>query len=307
MLRERRSPFTRVYEAFAEAWVFPELKKKYPGAQISAYRNGNGPLLKYRLTGGENTVFARTCLRLFSAVYRDQVAETKELAESGCSVIAPLDSGSNGLMYWYTEPWVEGKELTEYVKDLSGGELLAAGAAVGTALRKLHTAKAVTVSARLSERLGERLERFRKGSSDLFGLKKEYLDAIGEVYAGTKGRPECLLHGDLHRRNILVKEDGSPLLIDLEALCVGDPMYDLATLFVREGKSSFFNRGVLEGYAAELSEDDWRRIGLYYTVRKISEYNFYFPDLPDYLASKGSWEARFELLKDPAAVRAAFL
>ncbi|MDB1087946.1 aminoglycoside phosphotransferase family protein [Streptomyces sp. ACA25] len=43
-------------------------------------------------------------------------------------------------------------------------------------------------------------------------------------------RPFCLLHGDLHRDNLIVAaEDGALWTIDWELALLGDPLYDLAT------------------------------------------------------------------------------
>ncbi|MEU3597496.1 phosphotransferase [Streptomyces sp. NPDC006798] len=42
-------------------------------------------------------------------------------------------------------------------------------------------------------------------------------------------RPFCLLHGDLHRENLVVDGDGRLWTIDWELAMFGDPLYDLAT------------------------------------------------------------------------------
>lgn len=42
-------------------------------------------------------------------------------------------------------------------------------------------------------------------------------------------RPFCLLHGDLHRANLVVGTDGRLWTIDWELAALGDPLYDLAT------------------------------------------------------------------------------
>ncbi|MDF9814741.1 phosphotransferase [Streptomyces sp. SPB162] len=42
-------------------------------------------------------------------------------------------------------------------------------------------------------------------------------------------RPNRLLHGDLHRQNFIVDDDGALWTIDWELALVGDPLYDLAT------------------------------------------------------------------------------
>ncbi|MEW2134768.1 phosphotransferase [Streptomyces sp. NPDC005435] len=47
--------------------------------------------------------------------------------------------------------------------------------------------------------------------------------------SGLRGRPFRLLHGDLHRENLIVDADGRLWVIDWELAMVGDPLYDLAT------------------------------------------------------------------------------
>lgn len=47
-----------------------------------------------------------------------------------------------------------------------------------------------------------------------------------------EGVPESdgMIHGDFHIKNVMV-QDGEPLLIDLDTLCHGNPVYDLATTY----------------------------------------------------------------------------
>ncbi|WP_129841767.1 aminoglycoside phosphotransferase family protein [Streptomyces sp. RFCAC02] len=53
---------------------------------------------------------------------------------------------------------------------------------------------------------------------------------LARAAARLTDRPFCLLHGDLHRDNLIVAEtDGRLWTIDWELALVGDPLYDLAT------------------------------------------------------------------------------
>ncbi|MBL1068533.1 aminoglycoside phosphotransferase family protein [Streptomyces sp. 7-21] len=53
---------------------------------------------------------------------------------------------------------------------------------------------------------------------------------LGRAAGRLTDRPFCLLHGDLHRDNLIVGEDdGSLWTIDWELALLGDPVYDLAT------------------------------------------------------------------------------
>jgi len=45
-------------------------------------------------------------------------------------------------------------------------------------------------------------------------------------------RPSCVLHGDAWQGNVAVPEHGPPVLLDLEQVGIGDPVWDLAPLAV---------------------------------------------------------------------------
>ncbi|GAA2113033.1 aminoglycoside phosphotransferase family protein [Streptomyces synnematoformans] len=47
--------------------------------------------------------------------------------------------------------------------------------------------------------------------------------------AGMTPRPFALLHGDVHRANLIVDREGALWTIDWELALIGDPLYDLAT------------------------------------------------------------------------------
>lgn len=53
---------------------------------------------------------------------------------------------------------------------------------------------------------------------------------LARAAARLTARPFCLLHGDLHRDNLIVaRQDGALWTIDWELALLGDPVYDLAT------------------------------------------------------------------------------
>lgn len=61
------------------------------------------------------------------------------------------------------------------------------------------------------------------------GIRDESFSHLKKHVAGLKRRPFCLLHGDLHRRNLVVDPQGDLWAIDWELAMLGDPLYDLAT------------------------------------------------------------------------------
>ncbi|SFC26556.1 aminoglycoside phosphotransferase family protein [Streptomyces aidingensis] len=66
-----------------------------------------------------------------------------------------------------------------------------------------------------------------------FGVDPEVLapdGPLGRAAGRLTDRPFCLLHGDLHRDNLIVAAgDGALWTIDWELALLGDPVYDLAT------------------------------------------------------------------------------
>ncbi|SNT42107.1 phosphotransferase [Actinacidiphila glaucinigra] len=64
---------------------------------------------------------------------------------------------------------------------------------------------------------------------DALAIPESLLEALPEELGGLTRRPFALLHGDLHRENLVVDGAGELWTIDWELARIGDPLYDLAT------------------------------------------------------------------------------
>ncbi|MZF90020.1 aminoglycoside phosphotransferase family protein [Streptomyces sp. SID5643] len=64
---------------------------------------------------------------------------------------------------------------------------------------------------------------------DELGVREESFAHLRKSVLGLRRRPFCLLHGDLHRGNLVVDGQGRLWTIDWELAMMGDPLYDLAT------------------------------------------------------------------------------
>lgn len=79
---------------------------------------------------------------------------------------------------------------------------------------------------------GTVLEEHRARFGGLFadlGVPEKTLYEFAERVGRLTERPFHLLHGDLHRENFIVDENGDLWTIDWELARIGDPLYDLAT------------------------------------------------------------------------------
>ncbi|MGW1211279.1 phosphotransferase [Streptomyces sp. NPDC002499] len=61
------------------------------------------------------------------------------------------------------------------------------------------------------------------------GVTDESFTLLRKRVSGLTRRPFCLLHADLHRKNLIVDPRGRLWVIDWELAMLGDPLYDLAT------------------------------------------------------------------------------
>lgn len=84
------------------------------------------------------------------------------------------------------------------------------------------------------------------------GIREDVLVHLAEYVPAMTRRPYSLLHGDLHRDNVVVTEhDGGPRLIavDWELATYGDPIHDLATHLVRMRYPEFQQKSVIAAWS----------------------------------------------------------
>lgn len=70
--------------------------------------------------------------------------------------------------------------------------------------------------------------------------------------------PARLLYGDYNRDNFLVTGDGILVALDFQGCFAGDPLYDWATILLKEP-----DHGPLFAHVLELNDGHWRRIRVY--------------------------------------------
>jgi tRNA A-37 threonylcarbamoyl transferase component Bud32 len=62
------------------------------------------------------------------------------------------------------------------------------------------------------------------------GAKNVMPELWPELASEMQKRRECLIHGDLWSKNLLVSKGRSVAIVDFEGICMGDPAFDLGTL-----------------------------------------------------------------------------
>ena len=72
-------------------------------------------------------------------------------------------------------------------------------------------------------------------------------------------KQNTLLHGDYHTNNLMV-QNGEPLLIDRDTLCMGHPVFELGSMFnafVGFSEINSVNSNTFLGYSLETAQKFW--------------------------------------------------
>ncbi|MGC9544588.1 phosphotransferase [Streptomyces sp. UG1] len=90
-----------------------------------------------------------------------------------------------------------------------------------------------------------------QGMFDRLGVRPGALMRLAGRVPPMARRPFSLLHGDLHRDNVIVTRDGDPPLVfvDWELASYGDPLYDLAVHLVRTGHTPAQRNAAIAAWA----------------------------------------------------------
>ena len=156
---------------------------------------------------------------------------------------------------------------------------------MGELLRKVHQSKP---DARLFPPLYEMVAgNLHRCAEYLSKEQKERMQGFVSTYPPQK----CLLHGDFHENNIMVK-DGELVLIDLDSMCIGSPLADFAQTYcsykmplppevmeqlnLTPGIQQEFLYRFLRGYFQDASEEQIKSYDELFT--DVAKYNrFFFP------------------------------
>ena len=77
---------------------------------------------------------------------------------------------------------------------------------------------------------------------------EEILEKINALPEG-----DCILHGDFHPGNVLMKEDGTPVIIDFMNVCRGPALYDVARTYFLIGQ---VEEHLAEAYLQKMCVED---------------------------------------------------
>lgn len=162
-------------------------------------------------------------LKLFHPKWEKEKVEvayniSKKVSESGISTAEMYDFVECDDRYGYLSEYLKGLPLPYYI-GTAEEQRYAAGIKMGKILKQVHSIPADTSI----------FPPFKSMFSNLLEMCKDYLteEEFAEMieFLDVFNKGNCVLHGDFHENNIIVRDDEFKL-IDLDSMCIGNPLFD---------------------------------------------------------------------------------
>lgn len=288
--------------------LFHYFEKAYGATSLVRIQSGNSKDRKYEM----HTKDGEHCFLKISSVDRKSLFEfiyavQTELFRTGCLPNEPMGVGTCPGGSYLLDSWVSGDTLLRLLSAMGREEQYEKGRQVGLQILRLHEASMNQESVPpLSDMFKRVLNRFKKTEHDLFGFRQEMICEIEKTIRNMDNRPTVLLHGDFHLNNIILDEKETPVIIDLETLCVGDPLWDIVSIMDSCRLSHpfrWFNQGIVSAYTGDYSESEWEIMASYYCFRRVNEYQEFYGHLTDRLSSPFVWEMYCSFLRHPLELK----
>ena len=189
-------------------------------------RTDDLPLIGKGVSGSVYRFGEDKALKLFKSSFtQEQVKRAYEVAcfidESGIATAKPYEMVRSGDSFGIVSEYLDSPTLLSLIRDGKISRQDAAGR-MGEILRRVHALSAAGQIQTQREMVGGILERCGQYLTD---------GEITKLLALTGNYPgKHVLHGDFHENNILVRGD-EYLLIDLDSVNVGSPLFEMGQLF----------------------------------------------------------------------------
>lgn len=178
-------------------------------------------------SGMSGTVYSYEgkALKLFHAHWNKESVQKayqicKRISESDVETAKTYDFAACGNRFGYLQDQIHGVAYPMYIGS-DRTKRYQAGERMGIMLRKVHS---LEPNEEIFPSLRQML--YNNVFSNLKSImSEEDIRACLDYFDSMPGA-KTVLHGDFHENNIMV-EDECPLLIDLDGMCIGSPLFDL--------------------------------------------------------------------------------
>ncbi len=169
--------------------------------------------------------------------------------------------------------WVDGKELSDELPNLSIDKQYQLGWQAGELLRQIHQLPApagrMPWSTYFQQKIDKKLALFADCEIDFAG-SNHLLQFIDSHRSLVKARPQCFHHGDYHIGNMLLTPEQELAAIDFNRLDFGDPWDEFNRITWTADKSPAFAAGQINGYFDNHPPPDFFDLmALYISVNQI--------------------------------------
>jgi aminoglycoside phosphotransferase (APT) family kinase protein len=151
--------------------------------------------------------------------------------------------------------------------------LTAQADALGTALGKVHSSSRGSAPFR-PEQFERILQNVVVGGLLAPGAKALFEEHWPAIAGQMLANRECVIHGDLWAKNLLVSDRAAPAIVDFEGCSIGDPAFDIGTLLAVAAIPALnnpalidscieFTESLIAAYSRAAKDNLWARDGLW--------------------------------------------
>ena len=138
-----------------------------------------------------------------------------------------------------------GRRVLMEVIDDQYSLLVAQAIPLGTALGKVHSSSRGSAPFR-PEQFERILQNVVVGGLLAPGAKVLFEDHWPAIAGQMMANRECIIHGDLWAKNLLVSDRAAPSIVDFEGCAIGDPAFDIGTLLAVAAIPALQNPALME-------------------------------------------------------------
>jgi serine/threonine-protein kinase len=228
----------------------------------------------------ENDVGQKMLLRISDITHyqstQQYFEEIKNIATLGFNMSRPLDFGmcANKTCVYSLFTWVEGKDASSILPNLSESRQYEHGITAGNILRKIHTLpaplKQKSWEVRFEQKIQQKLKNYANCNEKL-ERDTEIIQFMHENRSYLANRPQVLHHGDFHPGNLIISRDDELGVIDFNRMEFGDPWEEFTRVVFSRRVSLPFTLGQIHGYFNnEVPDLFFRLMVLYIATNTIS-------------------------------------
>lgn len=210
-----------------------------------------------------------------------QFEQISKLANLNINIAKPISFGlcADGVYEFYE--WIDGETLDKCINKFSVKEQYYYGFQAGEYLKLIHSApapdKIIPWAKKFNKKIDNKISNYNN-CPEKYPNGKYLVDYVRNNRYLLTDVDQVFQHGDFHLANMIIDKKGKLVIIDFDRMDYGDPWEEFNRIVWCAEKSTYFARGLLNGYFANnVPEKFWQILALYIANNCLSSLPWAYP------------------------------